>query len=143
MGRKFKKHKFPQLTLVKPPLEEEINTWNGNFPLNTANLDRISFSVWRNKNGIIRKIENISYDIFVISIDDWITLVRYDDHGGMGILHKHIKFALNNEREIITSDWVTKTTNKNKQFRWAYKDIKNNHSSYREKFCKNSGIDLY
>lgn len=143
MGRKFKKHKFPQLTLVKPPLKEEINTWNGNFPLNRANLDRISFSVWRNKNGIIRKIENISYDIFVVSIDDWITLVRYDDHGGTGRLHKHINFALNNEREIITSDWVTKTTNKNKQFGWVYKDIKNNYSSYRKKFCKNSGIDLY
>jgi hypothetical protein len=143
MSRKFKKRKFPALTLILPPQKEALFPWNGYIPLNNANLDRISFSVDRNKDGKILKIENISYDIFITARDEWVNVIRYDDHGGTGILHKHITVALESDQEIVVSDWITKTKSKKKQFNWATRDIKNSYLAYRQKFCKSSSIDLY
>lgn len=141
MAKKIRKHIVKNVLFKNPVPKEELTTWNGDIPLNIAKYDRISFSVLINKRREIRKIENVSYDIFIE--DRWVNVMRYDDHGGVGLLHKHIKVALNDEREIRSSGGVKKSPNKQTQFRWAFKDIQKNYLNYRTKFLKNSNIDLY
>ena len=141
MARKIRKHIPAALPLKKPPQEEDLKTWNGDVPLNIAKSDRISFSVLMNKKNEIRKIENISYEILIEG--EWAWIVRFDDHGGIGSIHKHTRIALNDGREVESSEGVKKSKSKRKQFNWAFKDIKRNYLNYRYKFLKNSGLDLY
>lgn len=141
MAKKIRKHIVKNVLLKKPVPKEELTTWNGNIPLNIAKYDRISFSVLINKRREVRKIENISYDILID--DRWVNVLRYDDHGGIGLLHKHTKVAINDTREIESSEGIKRSPNKQTQFRWAFKDIKRNYLNYRTKFLKNSNIDLY
>ncbi|MEK7502243.1 MAG: hypothetical protein AAB609_01845 [Patescibacteria group bacterium] len=141
MGKKIGKH-IPKILPLKKPLQKEnLKTWSGDVPLNIAKYDRISFSVLINEKRNIRKIENISYDILIEN--EWVWIIRFDDHGGVGLFHKHTKITLNDERDIESYEGVKKSKSKRKQFNWAFKDIKRNYLIYRSKFLKNSGLDLY
>ncbi len=141
MGKKIRKH-IPKILPLKKPLQKEnLNTWSGDVPMNIAKSDRISFSVLINEKHNIRKIENISYDILID--EKWINIVRFDDHGGKGHLHKHTKISMNDEKTIDSSQGVKQSRSKRKLFNWAFKDIKRNYLIYRSKFLKNSGLDLY
>lgn len=141
MRKKIRKHIPKVLPLKKPLQKENLNTWSGDVPLNVAKSDRISFSVLINEKRNIRKIENISYDILIEN--EWVWIIRFDDHGGVGLLHKHTKITLNDERDIESYEGVKKSKSKRKQFNWAFKDIKRNYLIYRSKFLKNSELDLY
>lgn len=141
MARRIRKHIPRVLPLKKPLKKEDLTTFSGDVPLNIAKSDRISFSALMTKKREIRKIENVSYDILIE--DKWINIVRFDDHGGIGVLHKHTKIALNDERDIESYEGIKKSESKIKQFNWAFKDIKRNYLSYRSKFLKNSRLDLY
>lgn len=141
MHRKIRKHRKLILPIKKPILKERLHAQSASVPLNIARNDRISFSVLRNEKNQIRKIENISYEI---SIDEkWEWVVRYDDHGGSGPLHRHVRVSLENEGIVESNDGIKKYKNKDYQLIWVRKDIRRNYLIYRNKFLKNSGLDLY
>ncbi len=141
MVKRIRKHFKIILPLKKPPLKETLYPQTNNFPLNTAWLDRISFSVSRNNKHELRKIENISYEI---NIDgDWEWVVRYDDHGGSGFLHRHIRISLKDSSNVESSFGIKRYKNKDHELTWVCNDIKRNYLSFRKKFLKNMGIDLY
>ena len=107
MGKKIGKH-IPKILPLKKPLQKEnLKTWSGDVPLNIAKYDRISFSVLINEKRNIRKIENISYDILIEN--EWVWIIRFDDHGGVGLFHKHTKITLNDERDIESYEGVKKS----------------------------------
>lgn len=112
-----------------------------NFPLNTAKIDRISFSVLRDTGRTIKKIENISYEIYIHKQWEWV--VRYDDHGGAGLLHRHFRFSLYDKREIESALDLEIATDKDFALTWVCNDIKRNYLLYRTKFLENSNFDLY
>ena len=140
MRKRIKKHKTP-VTLLKPvKLKEELYQHVGRVPLNRALTDRISFSVLRNNKNNIRKIENVSYEILIEERWEWV--VRFDDHGGQGNLHRHRRVSLKDEKVIEDNERIKRYTNKNHELTWVCnKDIKKNHLSYRMKFLRNSGLD--
>lgn len=141
MGKRFRKHfKFP-LFSKKPQVREELHPQKGNIPLNRAQSDRISFSVLRNNKNKLRKIENISYEINVK--DKWEWVVRYDDHGGTGLLHRHFRVSLISDREIESTAGIKRYQNKDYELTWVCNDIKRNYLIFRKKFLKNNGLDLY
>ena len=141
MSKKIRKH-FKSIYLIKkPPINETLRTQNGNVPLNIAQTDRISFSVLRDEKNRIIKIENISYEILIEDKWDWV--VRYDDHGGKGPLHRHIRVSLQDERSIESAGGIKKYKNKDHELTWVCNEIKRNHQVFRSKFLKNMGLDLY
>ena len=141
MHRKFKKHKRLILPIRKPVLKEKLHTQNASVPLNIARSDRISFSVLRNERNNIKKIENVSYEI--MSNEKWEWVVRYDDHGGLGPLHRHVRISLKDDRVVESSDDIRRYKNKDYQLTWVCKDIRRNYLIFRNKFLKNSRLDLY
>lgn len=141
MVKKIRKHFKNIFPLKKTVPKETLHTQNGNIPLSTAQLDRISFSVLRNEKNKIRIIENISYEIYIE--DHWEWIVRYDDHGGLGSLHKHFKVSLNDDREVESYSGIKKYKDKDYELTWVIKDIKRNYLIFRERFLKNSGLNLY
>ena len=141
MYKRKRKHYKNIYPIAKPPIKEVLHTQTGNVPLNIAQTDRISFSVLRNDNNRIRKIENISYEIFIE--DKWEWLVRYDDHGGKGPLHRHIRISLQDEKSIESTGGIRKYKNKDHELTWVCNEIKRNHYVFRSKFLKNMGLDLY
>lgn len=141
MVKLFKRRIKKILPFKKPIPKESLHTSNSNFPLNTAQLDRISFSVLRNKKNNLRKIENISYEIYINDAWEWV--VRYDDHGGLGSLHRHIRISLKDNSEVQSTDGIKKYKNKDFELTWVCNDIKRNYLNFRKKFLKNSGVDLY
>lgn len=141
MGKRIRKHFKNILPITKPIPKETLHTQNGDIPLNIIRADRISFSVLRNEKNKIRIIENISYEIYVE--DRWEWIVRYDDHGGFGSLHRHFKVSLNNDREIESYSGIKKYKDKNHELTWVIKDIKRNYLIFRARFLKNSGLNLY
>jgi len=126
---------------IKPPLKENLHIQKGNIPLNIAQSDRISFSVLRNKKNNIRKIENISFEIYVE--DNWEWVVRYDDHSGQGLLHRHYRISLDDASEVESSSGIRRYKNKDHELTWVCNDIKRNYLIFRTKFLKNSELDLY
>lgn len=141
MVKRIRKHFKNVFPITKPTPKETLHTQTGNIPLNKARTDRISFSVLRNEKNNLRKIENISYEI---SIDDnWVWVVRYDDHGGQGLLHRHYRISLTNDREIESSAGIKRYKNKDYELTWVCNDIKKNYLIFRSKFLKNNGLDLY
>jgi hypothetical protein len=141
MGKKIRKH-IRTVFLVNPPaLKEALHKQKGNVPLSVTQADRISFSVLRNENNKLRKIENISYEIYVQ--DNWEWIVRYDDHGGNGCLHRHFRVSLKDESIIESNAGIKKYNNKDHELTWVCKDIKRNYLIYRSKFLGNMGLDLY
>lgn len=141
MGKKIRKH-FKNIYPIRKPLQKEtLHSQSRNIPLNTAQLDRISFSVLRNNKNRLRKVENVSYEINVKEKWEWV--VRYDDHGGVGLLHRHFRISLKDSSNVESSEGIRKYKNKDYELTWVCNDIKRNHLIYRRKFLKNSGLDLY
>ncbi|HVF69677.1 MAG TPA: hypothetical protein VNA13_03890 [Xanthomonadales bacterium] len=142
MQKKIRKHKKPLLILTPIKPDEKLHEQIGRVPLNKAFTDRISFSVLRNKKNNIRKIQNVSYEILIDEQWEWV--VRFDDHGGNGELHRHRRLSLIDEKIIEDNARIKKYKNKDGELTWiCNKDIKKNYMAYRSKFLKNSGLDLY
>ncbi|OGE19744.1 hypothetical protein A3J21_01105 [Candidatus Daviesbacteria bacterium RIFCSPLOWO2_02_FULL_43_11] len=141
MVKRIRKHSKNILPLKKPIIKETLCTQTSNFALNTAQLDRISFSVLRNSKQELRKIENISYEINIDGHWEWV--IRYDDHGGLGSLHRHIRISLKDNSDVESAAGIKKYKNKNHELTWVCKDIKRNYLIFRRKFLKNNGLDLY
>lgn len=141
MVKKFRKRAKHFYLIKKPIIKEKLYTQTGNIPLNIAQTDRISFSVLRNDKNDLRKIENISYEINIDNSLEWI--VRYDDHGGTGSLHRHIRISLKDNRSVESTDGIRRYKNKNYELTWACNDIKKNYLRFRKNFLKHSGLNLY
>ena len=94
-----------------------------------------------NDKNDTKKIENISYEIQIKS--RWVWVVRYDDHGGIGSLHKHFRVSLDNDQQIESSTEIEKIDNKNDQLTWVCKDIRANYLAFRDMFLSNCKLDLY
>lgn len=141
MTKKIKKHVKFVYPLKKPKTKETLLSHSGNVPLNIARSDRISFSVLKNEKHQTRKIENISYEININ--DNWEWVVRYDDHGGTGQLHRHYRISLKDNRQIDSTAHLKKFKNKDNELTWVCKDIKINYLIFRSKFLKNNRLDLY
>ena len=141
MTKRFKKHFKNIFPLKKPKQEESLDTQKRNILLNIVQSDRISFSVLRNEKNNLRKVENISYEIYIK--DRWEWIVRYDDHGGSGSLHRHIRISLDDNRDVESASGIKKYKNKNYELTWVCDDIKRNYLNFRKKFLTNNGIDLY
>lgn len=141
MTRKIRKHHKQTLPLTKPQAKENLYTQTNNIPLNIAQLDRISFTVLRNNKNNIRKIENVSYEICIDGLWEWI--VRYDDHGGTGLLHRHLRVSLKDDRSVESSIEIKRYKNKDYELTWIINNIKNNYLIFRKNFLENEGLDLY
>lgn len=141
MGKRIRKHVKFVLPLKKPKQKEELYTHSVHIPLNIAQTDRISFSVLRNNKNKIRKVENISFEISVH--DKWEWVVRYDDHGGIGLLHRHYRLSLEDHSEIESSTGINERIDKNNALTWVCADIRRNYLRFRTKFLKSLGLDLY
>lgn len=141
MVKKIRKHVKYIYPLKKPKVKEDLFTKKGDILLNLAQEDRISFSVLRNNKNKIRKIENISYEININNGWEWV--VRYDDHGGTGLLHRHVRISLKDESDVESAAGIKKYKNKDFELTWVCEDIKRNYLVFRKRFCKNSGVDLY
>ncbi|OGE19673.1 hypothetical protein A3J19_02565 [Candidatus Daviesbacteria bacterium RIFCSPLOWO2_02_FULL_41_8] len=141
MAKRIRKHFKNILPIKKPILKEALYTQTSNFTLNTAQLDRISFSVLRNNKRELRKIENISYEINIEGCWEWI--VRYDDHGGVGSLHRHIRISLKDDSNVESTIGIKKYKDKGHELTWVCKNIQRDYLNIRTKFLRNSKIDLY
>ena len=126
---------------MPPPIQEILHAQSGSIPLNIIKTDRISFSVLRNENNNLRKIENISYEINIKNSWEWI--VRYDDHGGKGYLHRHHRLSLEDNSDIISIADIKKYKNKDHELTWVCKDIKRKYLVYRSRLLKKMKLDLY
>ena len=141
MRRKIRRRTKHVFTTQKPKVEEKLYPHGGSVHLNQSLSDRISFSVLRNPRNDIRKIENISYEVYVHGCWEWV--VRYDDHGGTGQFHRHIRASVVDQSNVESSSGIKKYKSKNHQLTWAFKEIKRNYLLFRSKFLKRSGLDLY
>lgn len=141
MTKRFKRRVKEILPLEAPIPKEILHTHSSNFYLNTAQQDRISFSVLRDEKNNLRKIENISYEMNIN--DNWEWVIRYDDHGGKGSLHRHIRISLKDSSEVQSTDGIKKYKNKNFELTWVCDDIKRNYLNFRKRFRKHAGLDLY
>lgn len=141
MVKRIRKHSKRILIPKKTIIKESLYPQKRNIFLNKAQADRISFSVLRNVKNHLRKIENISYEIFIN--DKWEWLVRYDDHGGLGSLHRHLRISLADDSNVESADRIKKYKNKNFELTWVIEEIKRDYLMRRSKFLKNSGLDLY
>ncbi len=141
MTKRIRRHFKTILPLKKPVLKEALHTQEKSVLLNRAGTDRISFSVLRNDKNQLRKIENISYEVNIK--DKWEWVARYDDHGGAGLLHRHVRVSLQSSSDVESSEGIKKYKNKDHELAWVFKDIKRNYWIFRSKFLKNSGLDLY
>ncbi len=141
MVKRIRKHSKIVFRLERVIQKEVLNTKSGDFPLNTAGGDRISFSVLKNEKNNIRKIENVSFEISINNSWEWV--VRYDDHGGRGSLHRHIRISLKDESNIESLSGIKKYKNKDFELTWIINDIKRNYMLFRKNFLKGEGLDLY
>ncbi len=141
MGKKIRKHVKQIVPIEKPILKEDLRSQTRNVLLNVSLKDRISFSVLRNNRNKIRKIENISYEISIDGKWEWV--VRYDDHGGSGSLHRHYRVDLTDTKIIESATGIKKYKNKDYELTWVCNDIKRNYMVFRERFLKNCGLDRY
>ena len=125
----------------KVPIKEALYTQGGSIPLNINQSDRISFSVLRDEKNRIMKIENISYEMSIKAKWEWV--VRYDDHGGKGQLHRHYRLSLEDYSDVISMAGIRKYRNKDYELTWICKDIKRKYLIYRSKLLKKMKLDLY
>jgi len=139
--KRIRKHSKIIFRLEKPISKEVLYTKSGDFPLNTAGGDHISFSVLKNEKNNIRKIENVSYEININNRWEWI--VRYDDHGGTGSLHRHIRISLKDDSSIESLSGIKKYKNKDFELTWIINDIKRSYMAFRKTFLRGEGLDLY
>lgn len=141
MVKKIRKHHKNIIFLKKPTIKENLYPKTGSIPLNIAQTDRISFSVLKNEKNNIRKIENVSFEITLDNRWEWV--VRYDDHGGGGALHRHIRISLKDDSSIESLSGIKKYRNKDFELTWIINDIKRNYMAFRKNFLKGEGLDLY
>ncbi len=141
MVKRIRKHSKVVLILKKSEKKEKLHSQKNNFPLNKAQIDRISFSVLRNEKNNIRKIENISYEININ--DKWEWILRYDDHGGKGSLHGHLRISLAGQKYVEISSPVVKYKTKEAELSAICNLIDNNYLNIRTEFVRNNGLDLY
>ena len=73
--------------------------------------------------------------------DDWITIIRYDNHHD-GILHRHTIIAYNNKANIVDYSGTKRKGSFNKLLSWAIQDIKSNYLVYKRKFLKRNRVLL-
>src|SRR3989338_5631922 len=117
MVKKIRKHIKIVVPDIIPSIKEVLHTQTGKVPLNKTLQDRISFSVLRNYKNNIRKIENISYELQIDGKWEWV--VRYDDHGGSGLLHRHTRISLTDQSDIQSYSGIRKYNNKDFQLTWV------------------------
>lgn len=141
MSKRIRKHSKRIYILKKQKLIETLYAKTGSIFLNKTQEDRISFSVLKNEKNNLRKIENVSYEIYVH--DKWEWVVRYDDHGGLGSLHRHVRISLSDDSNVESADRIKKYKYKNLELTWVIEEIKRDYLMRRLKFLKNSGLDLY
>lgn len=141
MVKKIRRHFKNILPTNNPTSKEILFTQTSNFMLNTAQLDRISFSVLKSSKHELRIIENISFEIKIDGNWEWV--VRYDDHGGTGKLHRHFRVSLKDCQEIESSAGIKRYKNKDYELTWVCNDIKRNYLIFRSKFLRNNGLNLY
>ena len=141
MVKRIRKHFKNIFPTTKPIPKEILHTQNGNIPLNIVQADRISFSVLRNEKNKVRMIENISYEIYIE--DHWEWIVRYDDHSGTGLLHRHLRVSLKDNSSVESSTGIKRYKNKDYELTWVINSIKRNYLALRRSFLKNEGLDLY
>lgn len=85
-------------------------------------------------------VKNQREEIICVSLeikikDDWVTIIRYDNHHD-GILHRHTLVAYNNTVDIVDYEGTKRKGDFTKLLRWAIDDIKNNYLTYKHKFLK-------
>lgn len=73
----------------------------------------------------------------------WEWVVRYDDHGGTGLLHRHFRISLTDNSQVESTAGIKRYKNKDYELTWVCNDIKRNYLTFRSKFLKNMGLDLY
>lgn len=138
MRRKTKRGISKHLPRKASEISEKLFKKTKTIYLNTVRLDRISFSVLQNSRREIKRIENVSYDININ--DEWIGIVRYDDHDGKGILHRHSRLSIERRDEVVESlYWLT--GDKNHHLTQICDEIREGYQNLKDKFLKNSGLD--
>lgn len=103
-------------------------------------VDREIYSYEIDNQGIIQKVVDVSYDIYIDN--HWITIVRYDSEHGF--LHRHTRVSLEYLYDTPTTGGVIKRGGPQTWLTWARKDISKNYLNYRVGFfrrCKRP--DLY
>lgn len=138
MTRKIHKHIKRPLPLTIPKLSEKTEKREGEFPLYKSNTDKLHWCIEISLKGNTVKIADITFLIFVN--DEWQWVVRYDDHGGDGLLHKHERLSLNDDSETTLSLPIRKNGNKKKLTEWAIDDIRKNYINYRRVFLKRNKV---
>ena len=73
--------------------------------------------------------------------DDWVTILRYDNHHD-GILHRHTIIAYNNTADIVDYNGTKRKGNFTRLLHWAIKDIQNNYLTYKRKYLKRNHLLL-
>ena len=105
--------------------------------------NRITYIYKTSELGSMIEIVCVSLEIQIG--DEWITIVRYDNHHG-GRLHRHTRIIYNDEADITDFNSVKKKGTMNQLLHWAIKDIQNNFPYYKQNFIKrNKSLfkDLY
>lgn len=123
----------------KYPKREKFVSKKRSFPFNIDKTDRISYSIRVNNNRKIIKIENISYEVNIK--DKWEWVLRYDDHGGIGQLHLHIRISLKNDKSVELPLEIQKSKNKEFELSWACADIKSKYKKFKKELLENEGLD--
>lgn len=142
MTKRTRKHvRRISLPVIKLKIREKLRRQRKNFPIDVSLNNRISFSVLRNKNNQVIIIENISYEILVGNKWEWV--VRYDDHGGIGLIHRHVRLNLNSSQEVESNLNMPKQDNKTDELTWVCKEIKGSFLKFRMEILKNSKPDLF
>ena len=144
MPRKFRRH-INHIRKVfqfdTPVLPETTQKKDFEFLLNKNQTDKLHCCIQTNKNGKYVKIADITFLIFHNNQWEWV--VRYDDHGGQGFMHRHERVSLKDESETTIPLPVRKNGNKKKLTEWAIDDVRKNYLHYRRRFLDRSKVALY
>ena len=141
VSRKFRRHIKNVLQLVMPVLPEKTEKKEFEFTLNKSQTDKLHWCIEVNQKGHTVKIADIT--LVILINDEWQWIVRYDDHGGQGFLHRHERISLQDESETTILLPIRKNGNKKKLTEWAIDDIRKRYLSYRRNFLAQSDIALY
>lgn len=140
MSKKFRHLKQIDLSYVTPEIRIPTNTietsWNA--PLNKALTDRIGFTLKKDKKGIVVKIDRITYETLINNKWEWI--FRFDDHGGFGPIHGHLRVSLKNDAAIEVNDGIKKCKDKNAYISWIYKFFRKQYIDIRRRFIKENKL---
>ena len=82
-----------------------------------------------------KRMEIVCVSLEIKIKDDWVTILRYDNHHD-GILHRHNIIAYNNTANIVDYSGTKRKGNFNNLLSWAIEDIKHNYLIYKRKYLK-------